>query len=255
MKTACAAGLQIPPSTAGSDLEIRMSYTKTIICLANSRKPPSGRCVAGREVTASGFGSWIRPVSERTTQEISEEERRYENGADPKVLDVIGIEVTRHDPHLHQQENYLIDAQFYWSKQRRASWKELQQAIEDPAGPLWLNGNSSFYGQNDRVAEDSLGDMKRSLYLVRPSRLKLIVALEGGDFGPARRRVRAQFDLRGCTYRLVVTDPWVERKYLAGSNGEHELRGAVICISLGEVFHGFAYKLAAAVITSQRAGG
>lgn len=230
-----------------------MSYKKTIACLANSRKPPSGRCVAGREVTASGFGSWIRPVSARPTEEISEEERRYENGRDPKVLDVVAIEMTHPKPHLHQQENHLIDEHYYWSKQRRVSWEELQQAVEDPAGPLWLNGSSSYHGRNDRVAEDRLGNMTRSLYLVRPDRFKLIVAPEGGDFSPARRRVRAQFDLCGQAYRIVVTDPLVEREYLAGSDGEVEFGDAVICVSLGEVFHGFAYKLAAAVITPQRA--
>ncbi len=232
-----------------------MSYTKTIVCLANSWKLPSGRCVAGREVTASGFGKWIRPVSARQTQEISEEERWYENGADPAVLDVIAIEMTRSVPHLHQHENHLIDAEYYWSKQRRVSWKELQQAVEDPAGPLWLNGKSSSHGHNDSVAEDRLGNITRSLYLVRPSRLKLIVAPEGGDFRPTRRRVRALFDLCGDTYRLAVTDPWIASKYLAGSDGERELGDTVICISLGEVFHGFAYKLVAAVITPQRARG
>ncbi len=231
-----------------------MSYRKSIVCLANSRKPPSGRCVAGREVTAAGFGNWIRPVSARPTEEISEEERRYENGSDPRLLDVIAIELTRPKPHLHQRENHLIDEEYYWTKQRRVSWEELQQAVEDPAGPLWLNEESSSRGHYDQVAEDHLGAMTRSLYLVRPDRLKLIVAPEGGgDYGPPRRKVRALFDLCGHTYRIAVTDPWIERRYLAGSDGEVEFGDAVICVSLGEVFHGFAYKLAAAVITPQRA--
>lgn len=232
-----------------------MSYMKTIVCLANSRKPPSGRCIAGREVTSAGFGDWIRPISARPTQEISEEERRYEDGRDPKLLDIIVIRMTKPQPHLHQQENHLIDADYYWTRERAVSWQNLQAAVEDPAGPLWLNESSSFHGRNDRVPEDGLREMSRSLYLVQPSNLKLIVASEGGDFGPARRRVRARFVLGGDTYCMVVTDPWVERKYLAGGDGESNLRDAMICVSLGEVFHGFAYKLAAAVITPDRAEG
>lgn len=232
-----------------------MGYTKTIVCLANSRKPPSGRCVAGREVTSLGFGAWIRPVSARPTQEISEEERRYQDGTDPKVLDVIAIEMIGAQPQHHQQENHLIDEGYYWVKQRTISWRDLQAAVEDPAGPLWLNGYSSSYGHNDQVPEDSLSGLSRSLYLVRPDELTLVVALEGGDFGPVRRRVRVRFDLSGQRYCVVVTDPWMERQCLAGNDGETEIDDALLCVSLGESFYGFAYKLAAAVITRQRAGG
>lgn len=232
-----------------------MGYTKTIVCLANSRKPPSGRCVAGREVTPLGFGAWIRPVSARPTQEISEEERRYQDGTDPKVLDVIVIEITGAQPQQHQQENHLIDDGYYWVKQRTISWRHLQAAIEDPAGPLWLNGYSSSYGHNDRVPENRASGLSRSLYLVRPDELTIVVASEGGGFGPARRRVRARFDLSGQRYCVVVTDPWMERQCLAGNDGETEIDDALLCMSLGESFHSFAYKLAAAVITRQRAGG
>jgi hypothetical protein len=229
-------------------------YTRRIVCLANSRKPPSGRCVAGREVSEKDFGDWIRPVSARPTQEISLEERRYENGQDPSLLDIIAIQMTSPQPHHHQQENHLIDADCYWVKQGTISWQELQATVEDPAGPLWLNGDSSYHGENDRVSENSLDGLARSLYLVRPEHLRLVVASEGGIFGPPRRRVRARFTLCGHSYCLTVTEPSTESELLAGNNGEYPMPDALLCISLGEVFHGYAYKLAAAVIRPNRAG-
>ena len=49
-----------------------MSGTKRIVCLANSRKI-SGRSIAGREWAENrGAGRWIRPVSARENQEVSE---------------------------------------------------------------------------------------------------------------------------------------------------------------------------------------
>jgi hypothetical protein len=232
-----------------------LSYTKTLVCLANSRKPPSGRCVAGREKVGNRLGAWIRPVSARPTREISEEERRYEDGSDPKVLDVISIEMTAAQPHDHQQENHVIDDSYYWDKRGTASWSELQMAVEDPAGPLWINGYSSSYGMNDRVPEVSLAALGRSLYLVRPSDLQIVVASEGGDFGPPRRRVRARFKLCGDSYCFVVTDPPVEREHLAKGDGETAVSPVLLSVSLGEVFNGYAYKLVASVITPQRTGG
>jgi hypothetical protein len=231
-----------------------MPYTKTIVCLANSRKPPSGRCVAGREFTNDGFGNWIRPVSARVTQEISLEERRYKDGRDPSLLDIISIQLKSHQAHHHQQENHLIDADCYWEKQGRMKWQDLQSAIEDPAGPLWLNGPSSYNGKNDRVPETNVVTLPRSLYLVRPQNLCLLVASEGGDFGPPRRRVRARFRLCEELYCLVATDPLLESEYLAKDDGEHPVDDALLCVSLGEIFHGFAYKLAAAVLTPSVAG-
>lgn len=67
-----------------------MSITRRIVCLANSRKM-QGRCVAGRELNAGVAGSWIRPVSDRPAEEVSEYERQYQDGSDPRVLDIISV--------------------------------------------------------------------------------------------------------------------------------------------------------------------
>lgn len=233
-----------------------MSYTKTIVCLANSQKHGSGRCVAGREwLPEEGVGSWVRPVSARPTLEVSEEERQFEDGTDPNVLDIIAVPMVGPQPQHHQQENHLIDENFYWVKQGAVTWSQLQVAVEDPAGPLWLNGQSSFNGLNDQVPESHAVGLQRSLYLIRPEALTLTVGPEGGAFGPPRRRIRARFTVCGHSYCVVVTDPRVQRKLLAQSDGETVLEDALVCMSLGEVLRGYAYKLAAAIITPRRAGG
>lgn len=202
---------------------------------------------------SDGFGDWIRPVSARPTREVSDEERRYEDGTDPVILDVIDIQMSSHEPEHHQRENHVIDPTFRWVRQGHVTWRNLQAAVEHPAGPLWLNGSSSSHGLNDRVPEDQLHAFTQSLYLVQPEKLVVVVGREDSPFGPARRRVRAHFNLAKDDYWVAITDPVVEQEYLAQGDGETEVEHALLCMSLAEVFHGFAYKLAAAVITPQRA--
>ncbi|MGH8863317.1 MAG: dual OB domain-containing protein [Burkholderiales bacterium] len=224
-----------------------MPYTRTFVCLANSRKRPSGRCIAGREALPDGFGTWIRPVSDRASREVSEEERRYSDGQDVALLDLVNVRLLRAEPELHQRENHLIDADYHWERVGRATWEDVQGATEDPTGPLWINGESSSHGQNDRVPVSMLDGLPGSLYLIRPGNLRIEVGSEGG-FGPSRRRVRAHFAVCGHPYRLAVTDPQIERAYLAGPDRAVHVPDALLCVSLGEVFHGFAYKLVASVI-------
>jgi hypothetical protein len=113
-----------------------VKYTKTIVCLANSRKI-TGRCVVGKEIAGSTIGAWIRPVSARPAGELSEEERRFQNGQDPKLLDVIRIPMVDPRPHGFQTENHLIDDGYYWTKERDASWDDLKAALDPVGGPLW----------------------------------------------------------------------------------------------------------------------
>ena len=67
------------------------SRTKTILCLANSRKL-QGRCVAGLEWDGLVVGNWVRPVSSREHEGLSASEMCYYNFLEPKPLDVIELE-------------------------------------------------------------------------------------------------------------------------------------------------------------------
>lgn len=221
-------------------------YSKTIICLANSRKI-AGRCVAGKEIGGDNIGPWIRPISGRPTGELSEEDRRFEKGQDPKLLDVIRIPMIEARPHSFQTENHLIDDGYYWTKEREASWDELEAALDPKGGPLWDNSSSSYNGLRDRVEEAAANQLGNSLRLIEVSDLKILVAVEGAEFGNAKRKVRGHFTFNGAQYWLSLTDPVVERQYLAGKDGEFKVGHAILCISLGEPYSGYAYKLIAGV--------
>lgn len=208
-----------------------------------------GRCVAGKEWSDEGLpGAWIRPVSARETEEISFQERHYGGGATAELLDVIHIRFVEPRPRMHQTENHLIDDQCCWSKTGQGTWADVQAALDTVDGPLWRNYSSSTYGFNDRVPESAANTFRRSLYLVQPERLTIVVQEEVRDSGHAKR-VRASFSLSGHAYRLVVTDPAITGEYLRRNDGEFPLDDAVLCISLGGAFKGYAYKLVAAIIT------
>jgi hypothetical protein len=225
-----------------------MPVVKRIVCLANSRKL-SGRCVAGKEIAAAGAGAWIRPVSDRPMEEVSLEERRYADGNDPVLRDIIDVPLREPRPKTYQSENWLLDPEYYWVRVGRASWKDLG-ALADRPKTLWLNGSSTRQGKNDRVAVADAQGLPGSLLLIPLEQARIRVFAPGKDFGNRKRRVQARFRYNGTEYDLWVTDPIVEREYLAGEDGEFSIGGeSFATISLGEPHDdGFCYKLVAGLM-------
>ena len=224
-----------------------MAQVKRIVCLANSRKR-SGRCIAGKEVLQKGLGAWIRPVSARPSAEVSEEERRYEDGKDPRILDVIDVPVLAAAPVLHQKENYLIDPLCYWEKITTFPRDRLHELLDDPPA-LWIDSDSTYYGLNDRISLEQASGLRGSMLLIDPDNLNIAVRREGAKFGNPRRRVRAEFSVSGVRHVLVVTDPLAERDYLKGADGDFPVTDSYLCVSLGEVHSdGNCYKLVATII-------
>lgn len=219
--------------------------TKRIVCLANSRKL-SGRCIAGRVWDGKKAGEWVRPVSARPEEEVSEYEREYEDGSDPRVLDVIDVPLLKAKPKHCQQENWLLDPEVYWKKVGRLEWKQVVALAEDPAR-VWVNESSTWNGRNDQISLETAKKLKSSLVLIHVKALRLRVFRPGADFGSNKVRVQGQFKHRGEDYWLWVTDP-VERTYKAKGEGEYAIGECCLTISIGEPYKGNCYKLIAAII-------
>ena len=230
------------------------AIVKRMVCLANSRKM-SGRCVAGKEILPDGrFGGWFRPVSAREDEEVSERERQYADGGDPRLLDVIDVPVLGARPTLHQRENWLLDPERRWEFVRRVRPSALAR-LADPPAPLWVDGYSSQEGRNDRVHLRAASGLRDSLRLIWTDNIELIVSAPGVSRGDFRRVVRARFRYRGTDYGIRVTDPAYEERYLEMPVGEYPIGGRFIAASLAErPYHGYYYKLIAAIIDPSESG-
>lgn len=226
-------------------------YKKTVICLANSRKM-SGRCIAGKVYEDGQLGDWVRPVSGRPHEEISEEDRRYSDGDRARMLDIVSIRFKKHKPGAYQTENHLIDDNFYWSKEGHADSALVASAIDDGINTLWQNGESSYSGTNDRIPLEQANKEKSSLALIRVDDVSVIASAEGAAFGNNKRKVRATWKWKGNTYALAVTDPDIETLAHRTPDQVCNLGPSFICVSLGEPFNDWVYKLAAAIITQSR---
>jgi len=223
-----------------------MATVKRIVCLANSRKL-NGRCVAGVELSGGRPVAWIRPVSAREHGEVSEYERQYEDGSDPRVLDIMDVPLLDSLPKGCQQENWLLDPDQYWVKIGRAAWSDLHR-FADPVAPLWINEHHTYNGLNDKVPLSLANGLGSSLRLVHVARVTLSVFKPGEAFGNPKRRVQGRFRNHGMEYQLWVTDPSYERAYLARPDGDYEIGESFLTVSLGEPHNEACYKLIAAII-------
>lgn len=225
---------------------------KTIICLANSNKPPSGgRCIAGKEISDANISVWIRPVSTRERHEVSDEERTFENGQKIQLLDIVSIPLIEHSPNGHQIENHTIDNQCFWKKLRKATWNEVEASIDHFDELFWGNSSTSSNGENDRVSQINVLNVGSSLKLIYVMELIFHVQNENFD-GNTRRRVRTTFTYNNTKYKLSVTDPVFLEEYLNKPEGDYQFGEAALCVSLAEVWKGFSYRVVASVITPKR---
>jgi hypothetical protein len=201
--------------------------TDTIVVFANSVKHGQ-HCVAGKKLSDR---QWIRPVSNESGAELSHKQAQYRNPYgvfNVKPLQKIAMGFERPVPLVHQPENYLINDDIW--EQRYSISQDNIEDYEDSPNNLW--GVGGRVAHND--IEMSHVIIRQSLYLIRVDQLKLFIE--------ASKKRRASFVYNGDAYELPVTDPGFSSFY----NGEKQPFG-MICISLGEEFNGYCYKLVATI--------
>ncbi len=222
-----------------------MSYSKEIVCLANSHKFGE-HCVAGKEIDGDEFKEWIRPVNSPGGGALSDGDMCCEDGKPPELLDVIHISLKKHQGKGHQTENYSIDAKKRWKRVGKIAFVRVEE-LADTAKALWVNGFNSDYGENDRVPEDKAKKLKSSLLLIKPSKLLFRHQYE---FGAKKWRTRAVFRYRNVDYCLAVTDPNIEARYYMKDAGDYPInsKNIYLTVSLGQAYKEYCYKLVAGVI-------
>ncbi len=215
-----------------------------LICLANSRKF-SGRCIAGKVLTDDLVGPWVRPISTVPTGELTQDRITLNNGAMPRLLDILSVPLLGPAAHTYQSENHTI-GEGGWSSRGRWPLSGLDDLI-DPVDRIWLNGYHSQNGLNDRMPEKAVTEaLSSSLLFVRASDLAFTVQRDTKGLN----RVRARFTFNGEEYWMPVTDPEVEAVYLPRESGRYpvDCRRPYVTISISEPYAGSCYKLAAAFI-------
>ena len=216
------------------------TMVKRILCLANSRKG-GDRCVAGREILAGGRpGPWVRPVSSRPNDAVSEQERQYRNGSEPRVLDVVDVPVIKASPQEYQRENWLLDPERRWERIHRVAHADLAR-FADLEEPLWIDGYNSANGLNDRIPLSLTEPLDSSLRLIKVDRLELSVFLYY-----SRRRMQGRFRHAHTNYSLWITDPVYEQRYT--DDGDYAIGESYLTVSLGGPYEGYSYKFIAAVM-------
>ena len=215
------------------------------LCLANSRKH-SGRCVAGLRLDGLG---WVRPVSTLPDGTLFANHYLLDDGAEPRLLDVVEVEVTAAQPEPHQPENWLL-AQSRWRLVERLAPKDVLRRLS-----LAVIATPLLFGtESDRIDYSTLLERPASsslaLVLPRGIRWQIRRSLRGG------RQTRCTFHLGGQYYDLSVTDPEFEGRLVELDMGVHprDVAGIssadriLLTISLGEPLDGICYKLVAAVL-------
>lgn len=206
---------------------------KILLILANSVKHHK-HCIAGKDIETK---QWIRPVDNDSGKELSYCQIKYhKNGSDKKIkpLDIVKIRFLKACPLLHQPENMVI-ANEKWENVEPQKLKIIPVEYLDSPKDLWGNSEPSI---SCNLIEQGKLEITQSLYLIKVENLNLYINKFDG-----RRKRRSAFRYNNQNYDLAVTDPNFDRFYDKKTSPTQ----CILCISLGENFNRYHYKLIAGI--------
>lgn len=221
-----------------------------MVVLAKSIKN-GNYCLAGKLLDEDGHvGEWVRPIANGVAGSVPTAQTLCRDGQPAEILDVVAIQWGTAQPELHQSENRLLGAS-QWIRCGYLCWSDLPALADASPAALWLDGFSTYCGRNDRVPANRLHEAKGSLCLVAVHDLLLyrVAAIDG------KTKRRARFGIGRQRYDLALTDSVAWSWVTNSPRTELEVPEAYVCVSLAAPFlDGYAYKVAAAIITPERVG-
>lgn len=218
--------------------------TASFLCLANSRKH-NGRCLAGKVLHNGIYSNWIRPITNHPSEELQAHEHCLQTGEDVAILDLLEIKLIEPKRKLHQQENWLMDVSVPIKKVRSVAPTELSKLIDSPPD-LWGTGFSSKSGINNFVPITEINKYNFSLALIEVNNFVIHIVEESYFY--KRKAMIGLFSYKGSSYKLKITDPDFERKFIDRPVGDYEIEKTLLTISVGENFKDNFYKLIAGII-------
>ena len=210
---------------------------KTIVIFANSVKHHQ-HCVAGKDVVTK---KWIRPVGDENGCELTHEQTKSINPYgtfSTKILQKVKITFVKHAPLINQPENYIISDKI-WEQNYTLDPKEIINYIDNPTN-LWIDNTCNNDRINYHLIENGTINIEQSLYLIQVKKIH-IYWKDRSNFeqNPQRKGI---FEYNQVTYDLPLTDPNFSEFE------EQDLENKFLCISLGEEFNGYCYKLIASIL-------
>jgi hypothetical protein len=197
-----------------------------VVVFANSIKHGQ-HCVAGKRLSDK---NWVRLVADDAGAELNHDKVKYTNRYgtyEVKPLQKIDMNIGRHVPLPHQPENYISEG----------GWTQAYSIVPNELA-IYTDAPDSLWGTENRVDEiDVLSgaiSIEQSLYLVQVDALEI-------SFEEDKRR--ASFSYKGNNYCLPITDPKFD-KLVSGEQKHNNF----ICVSLGECYKGFHYKIIATIL-------
>jgi len=196
-------------------------------------------------------GVWIRLRGAAPDGSLNASESVLDDGSEPRLLDLIEVELHYAIPTDAHPEDWQIAPVGWRLLQRPASTAQLQKVTAAAD-----KGTTILRGASDRMPVEEIQSkpLQSSLVLVCPSEINWWIRGEGD-----KRKNRALFRRHNITYDLAVTDPrWLERLNLMPAGiYPHSTFAEADCetwltVSLSEAFHGWHYKLVAAVLVQAK---
>nr|VFK61072.1 MAG: hypothetical protein BECKUNK1418G_GA0071005_101532 [Candidatus Kentron sp. UNK]VFK69570.1 MAG: hypothetical protein BECKUNK1418H_GA0071006_10166 [Candidatus Kentron sp. UNK] len=199
---------------------------KVIVVFANSVKHRK-HCVAGKDIET---GKWIRPVADANGKELKKKQCMVINPYGEFMvnpLQKVEIELVKSSPLPNQPENFIVGGA-QWVQRYNIKAHEVDDYLDEPE-MLWETGDRVAYSE----IESGAIRITQSLYLVKIDNLRI--------YKNDRNKRRASFSYKGNHYDLPVTVP---HSYRQLQTPQHQ---SILCVSLGEKFNGFCYKIVAAI--------